>query len=147
MARGLAVYLGSVRASHKIHAALLKNVLSFPKFYFDHTPVGRILNRFGSDMDVVDNLMASNFYSWFGSTLKLIRVPIIVAYSTPLFLAAAVPLAIFVIVIQVGSIYVCVSSSLQDPWEGLWHCNPYLTVLEFVQLPALLAITSNSDKD
>ena len=104
MARGLAVYLGSVRASRNIHAALLKNVLCFPKFYFDRTPIGRILNRFSADMDVVDNLMANNFYSWFGSTLKLIRVPIIVACSTPLFIAVAVPLAIFVLVIQVCSL-------------------------------------------
>lgn len=103
MSGSLALYLGSVRAGRIIHADLMKNIIASPMMFFDTTPVGRILNRFSKDIDVVDNTIARSFHSWFGCTLKCITVPVVVAYTTPMFITVAVPMAIFYIVVQVGT--------------------------------------------
>lgn len=50
----LALYLGNVRAGGIMHADMLGNIVAAPMNFFDTTPVGRILNRFSHDLDVVD---------------------------------------------------------------------------------------------
>lgn len=41
-------------AAKRIHEKLLHNVLHQPQFFFDTTPVGRILSRFSGDVNVLD---------------------------------------------------------------------------------------------
>lgn len=55
----LFIVLG-IRASKKIHTLLLKGVLSSPIAHFDATPVGRILNRFTTDLTTTDENLATN---------------------------------------------------------------------------------------
>ena len=50
-----------ILASIKLHRWLLSNLMRNPMWFYDSTPLGRILNRAGKDMDVVDNLLPSNF--------------------------------------------------------------------------------------
>lgn len=47
--------LGAVRASWIFHAYMLAAVLRAPMQFVDTTPVGRILARFSSDLEAVDN--------------------------------------------------------------------------------------------
>ncbi|KAL3875737.1 hypothetical protein ACJMK2_033658 [Sinanodonta woodiana] len=96
----LGLYLGNVRAGRMLHSFILKNIISSPMVFFDTTPLGRILNRFGKDIDVIDSQIPNNFQSWLACLLRVLTVPIVVGYSTPWFLALAVPLAIFYVVIQ-----------------------------------------------
>ena len=44
--RGISLAYGRVNASRTLHAALLARVLAAPVFWYDTTPLGRILNRF-----------------------------------------------------------------------------------------------------
>ncbi|KAK0397405.1 hypothetical protein QR680_002116 [Steinernema hermaphroditum] len=46
--------LGMLRASRTLHEGILINVLRSPMSFFDVTPIGRILNRFGKDLQVID---------------------------------------------------------------------------------------------
>lgn len=55
---GLLVQLGCVYAAKRLHTFLLVGVLHAPLSYFDQTPTGRILQRFNSDTEVVDNEFA-----------------------------------------------------------------------------------------
>lgn len=52
--------LGCLRASKKLHSVLMGGVLHAPLTFFDTTPVGRILQRFGKDIDVLDNSLPQN---------------------------------------------------------------------------------------
>ena len=100
----MAIFLGNVRAGRILHKSILRNIIASPMSFFDMTPVGRILNRFGKDLDVVDTLIAHNFSLWFLCTIRVISVPLVIGYSTPLFLTLVVPLVIIYYVVQVGKI-------------------------------------------
>ena len=53
--RGATVFSLSLRAANRLHTEMISKVMSAPiNLYFDTTPIGRILNKFSKDMDVVD---------------------------------------------------------------------------------------------
>lgn len=56
----IAIYSGMLTASNYIHRHLLRSVLRWPVTTFDRIPSGRIMNRFGFDIDVLDNLFPNN---------------------------------------------------------------------------------------
>lgn len=51
------LYYGSLRASRILHENLLNRVIRAPLRFFDTTPVGRILNRFGRDFEDIDSTL------------------------------------------------------------------------------------------
>ena len=50
------INIGSLVASKKMHEDMLENVLHMPIRFFENTPVGRIVNRFSSDMRTLDKV-------------------------------------------------------------------------------------------
>ena len=100
----LALFIGTVRAGRVLHGATLRNVIASPMSFFDTTPVGRILNRFGKDIDVLDSIIAHNFSMWLQCVFRVICVPVVIGYSTPLFLTVCVPLGIFYVAVQVSKV-------------------------------------------
>ena len=49
--------LGAIMAARLLHQNLLQNVISSPMEFFDTTPIGRIVNRFSKDVDVMDTVI------------------------------------------------------------------------------------------
>ncbi len=47
-------YYASLRASRSLFSALLSRITRAPSRFFDTTPIGRILNRFTSDISTID---------------------------------------------------------------------------------------------
>ncbi|KAG0001051.1 hypothetical protein BGZ79_005156 [Entomortierella chlamydospora] len=89
-----------MQGSITLHERLLTRVLRLPMSFFDTTPMGRIVNRFSSDINSVDAVLPEEinrlftFMTFVGGTLALI------AYSTPAFLLAIPILGIAVYIIQ-----------------------------------------------
>ncbi|KAG0299954.1 Multidrug resistance-associated protein 1 [Dissophora globulifera] len=50
----LALAIARIRAAERIHAKALDKIFRLPIAFFDTTPLGRIINRFSSDMSAVD---------------------------------------------------------------------------------------------
>jgi ATP-binding cassette, subfamily C (CFTR/MRP), member 1 len=50
----------ALKVSKNIFQGLLKVVLRAPLFFFDITPLGRIISRFTSDIDKVDFMLSIN---------------------------------------------------------------------------------------
>ncbi|RIA94611.1 P-loop containing nucleoside triphosphate hydrolase protein [Glomus cerebriforme] len=48
------LYYGSLQASKKLYYQLLIRVIKAPLRFFDTTPIGRILNKFSKDFEVID---------------------------------------------------------------------------------------------
>ena len=73
--------VGGYFASRVMHVRALKRVLSSPMSFFDGTPVGRIINRFGKDTDVVDSNLPDELNNLF-FTFCVIFSPVIVVSVT-----------------------------------------------------------------
>ncbi|KAF9326067.1 Multidrug resistance-associated protein 1 [Podila minutissima] len=88
------------RASTLMHNNLLQRVLRLPMSFFDTTPVGRIMNRFSSDVDNMDELLpffASDFYFFLSTVLGTL---IVISFSVPIFLAVIPFLVVLYLIIQ-----------------------------------------------
>eukprot|EP01052_Picozoa_sp_SAG31_P005286 SAG31_NODE_230_length_19771_cov_90.041739_4_plen_388_part_00 len=88
----LVIQIIGFNASRKIHRRLLWRLMKAPVKYFDVTPVGRIVNRFSSDMSDIDNSISQNFMQVFGSTLSLVSGFGLVLSMLPGFVVWLVPL-------------------------------------------------------
>jgi len=69
--------------------------------FFDTTPLGRIINRFSKDVDIVDTSIPSFTQNLMATFAPLVSTIIIITYTTPIFVAVIVPLMIFFVLVQV----------------------------------------------
>ena len=86
----LFLYLATLRGACRLHNLMLSNVLKSPMSFFDTTPQGRILNRFGKDVDVLDASMAMMLRGWITCLLAVVATFIVITYTTPVFLVPIV---------------------------------------------------------
>ncbi|CAJ0935675.1 unnamed protein product, partial [Mesorhabditis belari] len=87
--------MGGIKASLQLHTPLLHNVLRSPLSFFDVTPLGRILNRLGKDIEVIDLRLPGTFRFVVISAVNVIQVVILITIALPLFMIVAIP--VFVI--------------------------------------------------
>ena len=92
---------GSVKASRSLHQGLLDNVLHSPMAFIESTPLGRIVNRFSKDIDMIDDLVPRTLIAFLRSSLELLAAICIISYAMPLFLTVILPLGLLYFVIQV----------------------------------------------
>ena len=68
------IYTGSIRASRKLFAKLNFTILRTPIRWLDTVPLGRILNRYTADFNIIDSQLANSLSFGAGSFLNLISV-------------------------------------------------------------------------
>ncbi|KAF9355136.1 hypothetical protein BGX26_006959 [Mortierella sp. AD094] len=100
-----------ISASTVLFESLLTRVLRMPMSFFDTTPMGRIVNRFSSDMNAIDMRLPSEWNDLFGFGSIIAGTLFVIAYSTPIFLVAIPPL--FAIYFWVQRYFIKSSSSLK----------------------------------
>ncbi|KAH9715829.1 multidrug resistance-associated protein 11 [Citrus sinensis] len=78
LVRAFSFAFGSLRAAVKVHNTLLTKIVNAPVLFFDQTPGGRILNRFSSDLYMIDdslpfilNILLANFVGLLGIAVVL----------------------------------------------------------------------------
>ncbi|RUS82077.1 hypothetical protein EGW08_010154, partial [Elysia chlorotica] len=96
----LLVYTQMVIASQRLHNAMLNSILHQSMAFFDTTPVGRILNRFSRDVDVLDFSISRQLRLVLQTFFNLIVILVIISYSTPIFLVVTAPVMIIYILFQ-----------------------------------------------
>lgn len=90
----------SIEASRKLHDRMAFAIFRSPMGFFETTPVGRILNRFSSDIYRVDEVIARTFNMLFVNTGRAAFTLGVIVFSTPIFLVLVVPLGIVYIIYQ-----------------------------------------------
>jgi ABC-type multidrug transport system fused ATPase/permease subunit len=89
------VQLAGLRAAKLLHARMLRRLLGAPSSFFDVTPVGRIVNRFSSDMEQVDNQLANLFTGFYQQLFNFTSIIIVVTMAVPLFPILYLPVVYF----------------------------------------------------
>ncbi|XP_039524024.1 ATP-binding cassette sub-family C member 9 isoform X4 [Pimephales promelas] len=104
-------FLG-VAAATNLHHDLLNKIIHAPIRFFDVTPLGQILNRFSADTNIIDQHIPPTLESLTRSTLLCLSAIGVIAFVTPAFLIALVPLAVAFYFIQ--KYFRVASKDLQD---------------------------------
>jgi len=92
---------GILRSATLLHTSILKSGLRAPMSFFDSTPIGRIINRFSKDIDVVDSQLPRSLHSWVVCALSVMGTIGVICYSTPMFLVIILPISIIYYFVQV----------------------------------------------
>jgi ABC-type multidrug transport system fused ATPase/permease subunit len=74
---------------------MLARVLRAPMAFFDTTPIGRLLNRFGKDIEVADTLLPMNVRYFVQCLTMVVATLGIICFSTWMFALLIVPLFLF----------------------------------------------------
>ena len=98
----------AVKATRTLHTKLLVNIMHSPMSFFETTPVGRIVNRFSKDVNVIDETIPRSLGMFLRTLLTVMGIVFVISYSTPLFLICLLPLSVFYFFIQVSD-----------------YCNPF----------------------
>jgi ABC-type multidrug transport system fused ATPase/permease subunit len=91
-----------VNGATVLHEKLLGNIMRLPLAFFETTPLGRIVNRFSKDIDVIDTMIPRNLSSFFQTSVAILGTVFLICYSTPIFMTVMIPLAVLYVLIQVS---------------------------------------------
>ncbi|XP_033760188.1 LOW QUALITY PROTEIN: multidrug resistance-associated protein 5-like [Pecten maximus] len=91
----------TLHASSKMHDTIFRKILSCPMQFFDTTPVGRIINRFSSDMDEIDIRLPGSAEVFLMNILTIIFALVSICYVSLWFLIALVPLVACFVLLNV----------------------------------------------
>lgn len=105
------VVMGGLAASRVLHERLLKSITRAKVRFFDTTPMGRIVNRFSSDISTIDDEVSNGIQGLFGCVTTLTGIIVIISINMPIFLVAA----FFIVIIYgaIGALYVPISRDLK----------------------------------
>ncbi|KAJ8251178.1 hypothetical protein GJAV_G00218150 [Gymnothorax javanicus] len=96
----ISVSFGGILASRYLHQSMLYNVLRSPMSFFERTPSGNLVNRFGKEMDTIDSVIPSIIKMFLGSMFNVLGSCIIILVTTPLVAVVIPPLALFYFFVQ-----------------------------------------------
>ncbi|MBN3286239.1 ABCC9 protein, partial [Polyodon spathula] len=99
-------------AARNLHHNLLNKIILAPIRFFDITPLGQMLNPFSADTNIIDQHIPPTLESLTRSTLLCLSAIGVIAFVTPFFLIAMLPLGIAFYFIQ--KYFRVASKDLQD---------------------------------
>jgi len=66
--------LGTVNSAAGLHHQMLRRILQAPMHFFDTTPIGRIVNRFAKDVDILDSVLPLFLRFWLNGIFSVSSV-------------------------------------------------------------------------
>ncbi|KAF9582884.1 hypothetical protein BGW38_010626 [Lunasporangiospora selenospora] len=102
---------GSLRASRSLYEELLASIVRAPIRFFDTTPVGRLINRFSKDFEVIDGQMMPKMALMLINISGVLGIILLISLVTPGFLIAAAFIALAYCF--VGAYYISSSRELK----------------------------------
>ncbi|ORX49052.1 hypothetical protein DM01DRAFT_1394384 [Hesseltinella vesiculosa] len=103
--RYVVMFVGGLRASKQLHADMLARLFRAPLRFFDTQPVGRVLNRFSSDLEEIDSTVPSAFLECVVQCTHAASVVVVGAIALPLFTLPAVLIAALTVLLGLMFVY------------------------------------------
>uniref|UniRef100_A0A8D2LRY7 Multidrug resistance-associated protein 1 n=1 Tax=Varanus komodoensis TaxID=61221 RepID=A0A8D2LRY7_VARKO len=107
----MAVSVGGIYASRRLHLDLLYNVLRCPISFFERTPSGNLVNRFSKEMDTIDSVLPQIIKMFMGSAFNVLGACAVILVATPAFAVVVPPLGLVYFFVQ--RFYVATSRQLK----------------------------------
>ncbi|KAL5281110.1 ABCC2.2 family protein [Megaselia abdita] len=96
----LMIGLGCLRSAKILHNHLLRSVLRWPMELFDTTPLGRILNRFSKDVNILDNVLPELLMIFVSQLFAVIGTMVVISISSAWFLIVIIPIMVIYYFVQ-----------------------------------------------
>ncbi|XP_053750439.1 multidrug resistance-associated protein 1 isoform X1 [Panthera pardus] len=96
----MALSIGGIFASRRLHLNLLQNVLRSPMSFFERTPSGNLVNRFSKELDTVDSMIPQVIKMFMGSLFNVIGACAIILLATPIAAIIIPPLGLIYFFVQ-----------------------------------------------
>ncbi|GAA6102451.1 ATP-binding cassette sub-family C member 10 isoform X1 [Tachysurus ichikawai] len=93
-ARAFFFAYGAIQAATVIHRRLLDSVLKATVTFFDTTPLGRVLNRFSSDIYSIDDSLPFVLNILLANAFGLLGMLVVMSYGLPWVLLPLIPLGV-----------------------------------------------------
>ncbi|KAJ8102129.1 P-loop containing nucleoside triphosphate hydrolase protein [Lipomyces tetrasporus] len=81
----------TIQASRKLHNQMAEAIVRSPMSFFDTTPVGRIINRFTTDIYRIDDVLGGVFAMLFNDTIYVCFTFIVISATLPAFIPLILP--------------------------------------------------------
>ncbi|XP_021347162.1 canalicular multispecific organic anion transporter 2-like isoform X2 [Mizuhopecten yessoensis] len=130
---GLVSLLRIVHGNGRLHAQMLHCTFRSPMSFFDTTPIGRIMNRFSSDIDVLDDRLPRTYRLINIVVFILISTVLVICIEIPTFLVALVPAGV---IFAVALIVVSLALVVFSVSEMQMNIVSAERVVEYTDLPA-----------
>ena len=91
--RALCLYTATLRVAKNVHSRVYANVIQAPMSFFDTTPIGQLLNRFSSDISVLDEKLSESIVYVMLLGCQIVGILLIIFYMFPQFICVLIPLA------------------------------------------------------
>ena len=89
----------SFYGTEKLHSDMIDRVLKAPiNLYFDVTPIGRILNKFSKDLNVIENPLRSEIGNTYAYLYNLVSIFAVAVYTVPRIITI-IPILLFVLIL------------------------------------------------
>ena len=107
---GLFYFRCAIAAEH-MHTRLLFGIMRSPMQFFDTNPLGRIMNRFSSDIDSMDKMIPFQITDFVWGLMDVVATLIVISLALPIFLSSIIPIVMVFAVIQ--RLYIVTSRQLK----------------------------------
>ncbi|TRY61972.1 hypothetical protein TCAL_10708 [Tigriopus californicus] len=94
------VMIGTLNAAAKLHSTMLHRILRSPMSFFDTTPLGRILNRFSKDIDIIDVTIPMNIRMLLNQSFNVLGTLVVICFANPIFIAVVIPIILMYYFLQ-----------------------------------------------
>eukprot|EP00842_Homolaphlyctis_polyrhiza_P005787 jgi/Hompol1/6209/HPOL_004851-RA len=81
------VIFGGFNAAKHYHDGALKGIFNAPMSFFDTQPLGRIMNRMSTDIDILDTEINHTIFTFLSGMVEFITEIAIVIYASPIMIA------------------------------------------------------------